>query len=357
MIRRSLGLFLILSVIAGVTAGCKREKDKKLEVKAAIDRTERLARKFVYADTSQAARLQVAGIVEDDFRYKAQLVLNGKPIEEEVASDDALALRFLDPSRLPQFIDAARATDSISNTTAGKGATAGTPQASPAVVLQALSASRWVLDKVGAPQVLGGTGGTQARTLGEDPVVDALTALEYVRTAVDRAVFVAHFTRDQVDPVWKGDEDPFPKPEKGSKTVRYDLKAPNLPNAQQTGGTGNQTTPETAHFRKMVVYVRDGRVVEVQERVDASSKLRDLVASFKLPKNTTIEQAIGAINIVRKGQGNDPIRIRRMTLQLTDMGSALKVDLPGDVIAGGLGVIRNRGKQQVTPAGGTSSGA
>jgi hypothetical protein len=353
--RRCVGLVLVVVVMALATAGCKKERDKKLEVKAAIDRTERLARKFVYVETTRAGRTKVGGIVEDDFRYKAQLVMNGQPVEEEVASDDALALRFLDPEQLPHFLDPARATAALSNPaplTPGE-----STGASPGVVLQALSTRHWVYDKVGAPQVLGGIGGTQSRAQGEDPVVDALTALEYVRQAVDRAVFVARFSRDSVDPVWKGPEDPFPKPARGSATVRYDLKAPNLPNAQLTGGTGNQATPETAHFRKLVVYVRNRRVVEVRELIDASRKLHDLIANFKLPKDTTLEQAIGAINVVRKGQGVDAIRLRQMTLQLTDLGDPLRVDLPADAIAGGLNVVRNRGKQPLASQGGTAGGA
>jgi hypothetical protein len=346
MRRRSIGLVVVLIVIALGTASCKREKDKKLEVKAAIDRTERLSRKFAYADTSTAARIQVVGLVEDDFRFKAGLTINGQQVDEEVASDDAYATRFSDPSVLPLFL--ATAGGGVVSTLPSTQTSAGTSAsdlAPPAVVLQALSTRHWVLDPTGAPQILGGVGGTQNRIQGQDPVVDGLTVLEYVRQAVDRAEVVRKYSEDTLEPVYKSSEDPFPKPKKHSPTVRYDLKPPSLPRAQQTGGTANQATPETAHFRKMVVYVRDGRVVQVQERIEIGSKLRDLVAGFKLPKNTTAEEAIRAINVVRAGQGNDIIRLHRMTVEFKDLGQPLKVDLPTDVITGRLNVLRNRGRQ------------
>ncbi len=349
MRRRVVGLVVVLVVIALSTTSCKREKDKKLDVKAAIDRTERLSRNFVYSDVTKGSRVQVSGIIEDDFRFKALLTMNGNPIEEEVADDDAYAARFIDPSKLALFLANSASANASGSTlpsiSSGTTSGAGSNLAPPAVVLEALNTRHWVLDPTGAPQVLGGVGGTERRIQGQDPIVDGLTLLEYARQAVDRAEFVGEYSEDSLEPVYRSSEDPFDKPKKHSPVKRYDLKPPALPRAQQTGGTGNQATPEAAHFRKMVVYVQDKRVVRVEERVELSERqLRDLIAAFKLPKDTTAEQAMRAINVVRAGQGNDIIRVRQMKFTLTGLGTPLKVDLPTDVITGRLNVLRNRGR-------------
>ena len=106
-----------------------------------------------------------------------------------------------------------------------------------------------------------------------------------------------------------------------------------------------------ADFRKMVVYVRDGRVVEVREVIDVKSKLDTLLRGFNLPASTTVNDVVTAINAVRQGQGDEPIRVRTMHVQFQDLGSPLRVDLPTDAVQGSLNVLRNRGTQPVaTPA-------
>ncbi len=335
--RRAAGLILVLTMIAAVTGACKREKDQKFEVGKFITITEEKSRKFVYVDSTRGARTQVAGVVEDDFRYKTRLVMNGKQVEDEVASDDALAVRFLAPDELGRFL----VSPGILNTPVSSGSGGISP-------VLALQTQRWVLDKDGAPQLL--TSATDRRKQGDDPVYDSLTALEYVRRAVNVAVIVKKYKHDDIEPVYKEKEDPFPKPAQGSKTTRYDLKPPPLPKADARGATGNQQTPSLPNFRKMVVYVRDGVIVEVQEIVDVASKLDDLVRIFRLPKSTSVEAAVFAINAVRGGQGDDQIRVRNMSLQLQDIGKPLKVDLPSDAVQGALNILRYRGRQQLTGA-------
>jgi hypothetical protein len=203
---------------------------------------------------------------------------------------------------------------------------------------------------VGAPDLLGTASDT--RPEGEDPVFDALTASDYVRQAVDAAIQVKRYSKDDFDPVFKAKEDPFPQPPQESKTVRYDLRPPPLPKPQGAGG--NQAVPSLANFRKMVIYVRGGRVVQVLERIDLASKLDDVIASLNLPKDTTALQAARAINSVRRGQGTDLIRIRSMRLEFGELGSATDVALPPDAVTGSLTVIKHRGR---TAAGGGTTPA
>jgi hypothetical protein len=162
-----------------------------------------------------------------------------------------------------------------------------------------------------------------------------------VRAAVDAAIQVKKYSKDDFDPVFKAKEDPFPQPPQESKTVRYDLRPPPLPKG---GAGGNQQVPSLANFRKMVVYVRDGRVVQVLERIELASKLDEVIATLNLPKDTTAEQAARAINAVRRGQGTDLIRLRSMRLEFTGLDGAETVALPGDVVQGSLTVIKHRGR-------------
>jgi hypothetical protein len=324
-------------VAAAVVAlpGCKKEEDRKNEVRRAIDRTVALSRQFAYLDQEGDDRIQVVGLVEDDFRHKARLTVNGAPIVEEVASDDALAMRFLDPGALATFLSE-RAT--VATT-----ATPATPAPRGIGVLDALRTRRWVLDPEGAPDLKGTAG--DARVQGQDPVFDALTAMEYVRRSVDAAIQVKLYSRDDYAPVWRAREDPFPQPPQESKTKRYDLRAPPLP--PPGAGGGNQDVPSLANFRKMVIYVRDGRVVQVLERIDLASKLGEVIVNLNLPDDTTALQAANAINAVRRGQGADLIRLRNMRLEFSDLGGDLSVSLPGDVVNGSLSVIKFRGRTVV----------
>lgn len=348
--KRPIGLLLLLVTVAGITGACKRERDQKIDVGKFIDATEQQARKFVYIDQTKQAQTQVAGVIEDDFRYKTRLTIGGRAIEDEVVSDDALAVRFLATDKLPQYLS----TQGQISATVPAG-TGGAPPGStststsggvPPVI--ALQAQRWVLDKTGAPQLAATPG--DRRKLGDDPIFDAMTALEYVRKATNAAILVKKYKRDDIEPVYKEKEDPFPKPATGSKTVRYDLKPPQLPKADARGNSGNQTVPGQPNFRKMVVYVRDGVIVEVREQIDVASKLNDLIRLFNLPRDTSVDAAVFAINAVRGGQGEDLVRVRSMRLQFQDLGGALTVALPTDAIPGQLTVLKYRGHQGVTGA-------
>jgi hypothetical protein len=328
-----------MAFLITLTGACKRETDQKLELGKIIARTEHKSRKFVYVDATRQTKTQVAGVIEDDFRYRTRLTVNGSAIEDEVTSDDTLALRFVDPAQMPNYL--------VANNVVGATASGGVP------VVGALQTQHWVLDKTGAPKLQQSASDT--RKQGDDPVFDSLTALEYVRRAVNTAVFVKIYKRDDVDPTFKAKEDPFPQPAKSSKTKRYDLKPPPLPRADAATSGGNQQPPSLANFRKMVVYVQDKTIVEVREVIDVQSKLDDLIATFKLPKNVTAADAAFAINAVRRGQGDEVIRLRTMTLRFENLGDALKVELPADAVTGSLSVVRYRGRGATTAAGGTTT--
>jgi hypothetical protein len=100
----------------------------------------------------------------------------------------------------------------------------------------------------------------------------------------------------------------------------------------------------------MSVYVKDGRIIRVAEKIDVESRLKDLAQIYDTkfpadrPKAEVAAIAVEALNVIRTGQGQDPIRMRDMEFSLKDLGSAVKVDMPTDTTKGSLALLENRGR-------------
>jgi hypothetical protein len=61
--------------------------------------------------------------------------------------------------------------------------------------------------------------------------------------------------------------------------------------------------------------------------------------------------AIDALNTIRTGQGQDPIRLRTMSYNLKDLGDTVKVDMPTEVVETSLSLLQNRGRPADEAAG------
>jgi len=342
-VKRSWSRVGLCGVLVAATLGlaaCNGATDAEKRLRTALRNTEKLSNTFLYTetvhDTAGDHETDVRGLVEDDFRYKARVAEDGKPVLDEVVSDDALAVRFLDPTRMSRFLrkpSTARA--------GGAGAAPGQPPAA-----ELLATRRWVLDPAGAPAEFAGP--DTDHTLGDDPIADARGVFAYVETAVDEAARVAEFNPQSLE--YRKDEDPFPAPAAHSGVIRYDLWRPNLPKASQTGGGPNQVTPDARHFRKMSVYVKDRRVIKVVEKIDVESRLKDLAQIYdtKFPADRSKAElaaiAVEALNVIRTGQGQDPIRMRDMDFSLKDLGGDVKVDMPAETTRASLALLENRGR-------------
>jgi hypothetical protein len=359
MSRRRLASVLCLALVVPALAGCGKSTETEDKLRAAIRRTERLAHRFVYAESAGGREAMVQGLVEDDLRYKARVAYGETSVLDEVVSDDALAVRFLEPGHLADFVRRPKKADKggtgvgANQPAAGDTGTSSGPKAVDPKVLEALRGRHWVLDKAGAPPVF--TPPTERRLLGDDLVLDSLSVFAYVERAIDEATRIVVFNPESLE--YRADEDPFPKPQKGSGVIRYDFERPKLPRAADTSPGGNQITPDTRHFRKMSVYVKGDRVIAVREAVDVESRLKDLseIYETKFPKDRKPAElaviAVDALNAIRRGQGEDPIRLRTMSYELKDLGGAVKVDMPGDVIEAPLAVLENRGRPADVTAG------
>jgi hypothetical protein len=312
---------LAVVLLGTLLSACANEEKNDAVVRAALRRTERLSRRFSYTDESANQILLVQGVIDDDFRHAERLLINDKPAMDQVTYDDALALRFLEPELVPRFVG-------------GNGGNLDVPGGPKDVpVYDVLATRRWVVDQAGAPSLLG----RRVRNTGADPVYDARVALKYVATAMDDADFVRVFNPEALD--YKPAEDPFPHPKSGIK--RYDFQRPPLPRAGVGSGGSNQAVPDIYHFRRMAVYIKDGQIVEVREAIDVETRLRELARVYGVtfpdrPRAELAGIAVDAINALRTGQGNDPIRVRAMVLRFAEVGQPQKVDLPGDALVGTL---------------------
>lgn len=330
-VRKLIVLSLVLTAIASVTAGCARRNVADLdELRAAIRKTQRLSYRYVYSEESFDEKVEVRGLIEDDFRYKAQLSLDNKVAMEEVVLDDALATRFNSEEALrrllrPSVPESSRKVDS------------------PVPVKDALLSRQWVLDSAGAPSLLPGA---ERRALGDDPIYDSLNVWTYLQE-LTRQHFVWQFEAQALD--YREDEDPFPHPEDlfpNRDVKRYDYLRGDMPRKSDVSGA-NQRVPGANSFRKAVVYVEDGIIIRVDEFIDVKSRLPDLKRNYgvKLPndEDEAIRVAMNAINRVLTGQGEEPIRVRRMTIELFDIGEPNKVELPANAMPGDLALLKNRG--------------
>jgi hypothetical protein len=350
----------VLVVTALGLSGCQGANDAEKQLREALRNTEKLSNTFLYKevvhDKAGDHETDVRGLAEDDFRYKARVATDGKPVLDEVVSDDAIAVRFLDPADMGRFLrkptkakqggsgvggrGSAPAQDPAADA-AGSSRTPGEPSAA-----EVLGSRRWLLDPAGAPSAFAGAATDQ--TLGDDPIADARAVFAYVDRAIDEAVRVVEWNPESLE--YRKDQDPFETPKDHSGVTRYDFERPDLPKAAQTGSGSNQVTPDTRHFRKMSVYVKDKRVIRVVEKIDVESRLNDLekIYDTKFPKDRPPAEvaaiAVEALNVIRTGQGQDPIRMRDMEFSLKDLGTDVKVDMPTDTTKGSLALLENRGR-------------
>jgi hypothetical protein len=323
---------IVAALAVSATACGRRTQTGASTVRAAMAATARESRSLIYrvdeAGTSTIVRAQV----HDDLRYKAAVTVNGTPWLEEVAVDDALADHLLDVNHV---VESLRRPGKVT-----------TP-----AFRDAASSNRWMVDPLGAPSLLP-VAGAPKRVLGVDPVIDALTAFRHVDQALTDAGGAHRFNPDSLD--YRPQEDPFPRPKAG--VVRYDFERPRLPRAEDAVGGGARAIPGPANFRRMSLYVRAGRVVEVREVMDIATRLKDVrrLYDLGLPATARVDEAVAAVvnrlNQLRRPTGGEPIRLRSLTLSFVDIGKPVSIALPADAATVDLSYFRDRGAPVATPA-------
>lgn len=327
--------WLVMAVVAVAAASfpaCGEGEAADDEVREAIRRTEKLARRFQYTDQSGGQGVLVQGVIEDDFRYRTRLSLNEESVVEQVVNDDAIALRIFKPEFVEKLV--VKRPDTVRVPTGTGNATVAVP------ISEALGLGRWVVDRRGAPTIEPSEKDNDR--LGLDPMFDALTVLRYAERAINEVPFVRRFNPEALD--YKPAEDPFPHPPEGSGIKRYDYQRPGLPRRAQAAAGGNEAVPELRHFRRLSLYVKDGIIVEMFEEIDVETRLRELGRIYDVdfgdvPPSEAARVAVDAINALRRGQGKEPMRVRSMSLRLTEFGKVEKVELPPDAITGPVQLV------------------
>ncbi len=378
--------FAALVAVAAVTftlPACGKRHDDRDRLLGFLHTTEQLAARYVYVDErfdnaiagTKGRKTEVQGLREDDFKFKARVRFNDQDGFDEVVSDDALAMRFLDPSTLGPFVN----KDQLSKVdlkTDREGIS----------VIDVLRSRRWVLDTSAAPSIT--VGARKTDELGKDPVLDALTALHYVEQAIQEAAGVKRWSADDLDPAYSSSEEDFPKPVGGSGVRRYDLVRPPLPAAVNRSGRDENSFPSTRQFRRMAVYEKGNRIIQLREKIDLRGKrLSDFISYNRafLKANDVdprlrsgFEQVVkqrphdpqnelkygrsllAGLNVSLIAIGNDPVLIRNMTLDFRDLGGNVKVELPQEeTVKGNLDflAVTDTGKAKAQSGGSGNGGA
>lgn len=298
-------LLAALAVLGLLATGCSRVERDIQTVRRALDRTEGGPHAFRFIEKAEKRTIEVSVEVEDSFRSRTMLAMDGVPLLEQVVVDDALALRLLAPDRWNPA--------------------AGTP------LEPILGSGRWVVDPAGAPAVFQPSGEQQSilGDVGMDQLFDVQNAIEYTRQAVDGAVGVQKFNADSLE--YKPSEDPFRgfnKSDEKRKIERYVAIPPSLPRTEEQ----LRRLPGPRFFRKLSVYAKDGRAVRVLELIDFESH-EDLVRAKERGEPRFL---LSALRALRRGEGEEPIRPRSWSLEILSRGRPAQIALPSDAVTANL---------------------
>ena len=347
-------LLLLPALLGSVSlVGCAKVDQSKAVVLAAIDRTEQQSREFTYTEKASGVKTVVKGVVQDDLRYSLAATVDGTAVASEVVLDDTRALQVQDGRVLQQITSATQAATAAGAAAAASASgSAPAAAAAPAQVPAALTTGGWVVDKAGATGLVAGSS-SDIQLVGRNPLLDSITSLEYTRAAINAATDVVKFNPESES--YRPKLDPFPRPASG--TLRYDTVPPILsPRSSGTGGQLRLAPPDVPFFRLMAIYVRSGRVVEVRERIDVATRLRDPQSNLaarlgdfiKVNQGASTSDQAAALTTALNRQlaqtGKPLIRLRDMDLQFTSIGHSGSVSIPADAAPGDLSAVGAHGQ-------------
>lgn len=297
--------FLILTAGCLLGAACTGASDDAEELRQIAETSRTEPRTFMFVEASEERSYEIRGELDDDLRYRMTLTFEGEGLLEQVVSDDALAVRLLDPER----------AGAIANTL-------GHPS-----VDAALREGRWVIDPSGAPPLLRTDIGVEQEL--EDPFLEALGSLQFVTRAMSDARQVTEFTLENIE--YRPSLDPWVYPDTEAGEVRYDLLRPILPKREDQLQAG-QGDVGVGHFRKLSVFAREERIMRVCSLVDIEGH-EDFVEARG--RGETDSFLIQLERRVLEGDTPTPVREREVlaTFSYTD---AVEVSLPSEAHTGKL---------------------
>jgi hypothetical protein len=302
---------LLLTFLLMSASACSRDVNPEQELRAFLKKTEKASREFIYRETARDRTINVVGRVQDDLRYSQVLNVDGTNVMETVVADDALAVRLISPEKATEFASIGAFTSSQ-------------------IIGDALTSGQWVLDHAAAPPLSAPVTREGQPPVGENAVLDAAYLFQYLERAIAEGRDVWEFDEDDIS--YKPSEDPFEKPNRDAGIKRYDVRPPLLPRRSARGT--ESALPSTAHFRKLSFYVREDKLIRVEEVIDFESHPEFLRAKRGEGSDFLKEQ----LESVRGGRTREPLPLRRMTTILTRVGAPTFIELPtGDVLVASLG--------------------
>lgn len=321
-------LVLVFTSLALILSGCNVGQTENIDIVLdALDRIENSERRYVYTEVlaEDGTETVVEGTVEDDLRYHAKASVNDDPIYEQIVSDDALAIRILDNSKIPSV-------DAIAALTGSQ------------VIGDLLRSGDWVLDHGAAPPLNPPLTSEGTIAIGVNPVLDASYFVEYIRRSIDEGSGVWKWNEEDLfvyNDFYGGKTgDPFEPAARDSGLARYDVLPPGLP-ARSERGT-QSALPGAAEFRKMAIYIKDGLVIRVTEFIDIVSRIEFVRAQEGRAGSS--QYHLELMRLALQGQTRDPVRLRRVdyTIRLDEDAS---VQIPDtDKLTTGLeGVFGEQG--------------
>lgn len=307
--RKGISFSSVLLVLLASLSSCGREERPRELLTRYLNAMKGEPRAFVYREETADQKITVRGQVEDDLRQSGLLQIDGTEAMEQIVSDDTLAVRVMDASKVEEVRSPALA-GKIGDTLAGGG---------------------WVVDYAGAPPPLAPKTKEGVFDLGKNHILDAFYVIQYIERAIGEAAGVIKFNPDSLGYIPA--EDPFPQADKGGDVTRYDIVAPPLPRRNQRGTAA--ALPTISNFRKMAFYVKDGKVIRILEEIDFESH-RDFKRARRGDGPTYPLQILAA---VRAGRAREPIRTRTMAYEVSKIGSEIHVTLPPQFLAATIGGV------------------
>lgn len=308
------GLLVGLLAVLLIASGCRGNETDQEALERFLGNTERQSHGFTYVEEALGIESVVEGQVEDDLRYRALLTIEDRAVYEHIVSDDALAVKVFDPSRLPGVETAAAF---VGNPIAG----------------EALTQGQWVIDYAAAPPLVASVTTDGTLDVGKNPVLDASYIFQYVRRAIDDGREVWKFNREDLqtyNPVYGLGLDPFQQPDEDAGLVRYDVIPPPLPARSQRGT--DQALPGTAHFRKMAFFIKGQEIVRIEEIIDFDARREFVLAQ----RGQGPQYHLRLLENAKNGATRDPVRPRRMSYEIR-YGEDISIALPRtDVLVAGL---------------------
>ncbi|MBW3588169.1 MAG: hypothetical protein KY429_01985 [Actinobacteria bacterium] len=300
---------ILLASLVTATTGCARAARPEQKVNRYLNNLLEESRIYTYEEVPEdGPELLVRVRWEDDLRYYEKLAVEGADAAEIVVSEDALALRVIDPPRIPAF-------------------QGGAPNvAGSQVIGQELMSGKWVLDYQAAPPTSPPRTDTGAIIVGQDPFLDASYVFDYLIEAVRSASLVWEFNPEDLT-VYRKSEDPFPPPNENLGEKRIDAFPQPLPGR---GARGTEAAvARTANFRRIAFYIRGEQIVRVREQITVEQNPQILRAQ----RGGGAEHHLQILEQHRAGELPEPIRVREMTIEIEEAGEDVEsVSLPQDTV-------------------------